>query len=109
MCCLAQCKADDLNKLNKIVAKLSELHYNESFLLCTLKTSFVFLLFYIVDVFCVCVQDTEEALMMNLRDSHILNHKHNLEWNWLLIATILKVRLFSCSTTELVVTFSPPV
>lgn len=30
--------------------------------------------------------------MMNLRDSHILNHKQNLEWNWLLIATILKVR-----------------
>lgn len=29
---------------------------------------------------------------MNLRDSHILNHKQNLEWNWLLIATILKVR-----------------
>ena len=29
--------------------------------------------------------------MMNLRDSHILNHKQNLEWNWLLIATILKV------------------
>lgn len=38
-----------------------------------------------------CVQDTEEALMANLRDSHILNHKQNLEWNWLLIATILKV------------------
>lgn len=37
--------------------------------------------------------------MMNLRDSHILNHKQNLEWNWLLIATILKVRLFTCSTT----------
>uniref|UniRef100_A0A4W6FQT0 RPTOR independent companion of MTOR complex 2 n=1 Tax=Lates calcarifer TaxID=8187 RepID=A0A4W6FQT0_LATCA len=36
------------------------------------------------------IKDTEEALMMNLRDSHILNHKHNLEWNWLLIATILK-------------------
>ena len=29
--------------------------------------------------------------MMNLRDSHILNHKQNLDWNWLLIATILKV------------------
>ena len=29
--------------------------------------------------------------MTNLRDSQILNHKHNLEWNWLLIATILKV------------------
>ncbi|XP_047447527.1 rapamycin-insensitive companion of mTOR-like isoform X1 [Mugil cephalus] len=36
------------------------------------------------------IKDTEEALMMNLRDSHILNHKQNLEWNWLLIATILK-------------------
>lgn len=57
---------------------------------------------------CVCVQDTEEALMMNLRDSHILNHKQNLEWNWLLIATILKVRLFSCSTTDSAVFYSPP-
>ncbi|KAM6930561.1 rapamycin-insensitive companion of mTOR-like isoform 1-T1 [Xenentodon cancila] len=36
------------------------------------------------------IKDTEEALMNNLRDSHILNHKQNLEWNWLLIATILK-------------------
>ncbi|CAL8347096.1 unnamed protein product [Lota lota] len=36
------------------------------------------------------IKDTEEALMTNLRDSQILNHKHNLEWNWLLIATILK-------------------
>uniref|UniRef100_A0A8C2WG10 RPTOR independent companion of MTOR complex 2 n=1 Tax=Cyclopterus lumpus TaxID=8103 RepID=A0A8C2WG10_CYCLU len=36
------------------------------------------------------IKDTEEALMLNLRDSHILNHKQNLEWNWLLIATILK-------------------
>ncbi|XP_061116623.1 rapamycin-insensitive companion of mTOR isoform X2 [Conger conger] len=36
------------------------------------------------------IKDTEEALMMNLRDSQILNHKHNLEWNWVLIATILK-------------------
>lgn len=42
-----------------------------------------------------CVQDTEEALMANLRDSHILNHKQNLEWNWLLIATILKVSFIS--------------
>lgn len=38
--------------------------------------------------------------MINLRDSQILNHKQNLEWNWLLIATILKVRLFSCSSTN---------
>ncbi|XP_062867230.1 rapamycin-insensitive companion of mTOR [Trichomycterus rosablanca] len=36
------------------------------------------------------IKDTEEALMMNLRDSHILNHKQNLNWNWVLIATILK-------------------
>ncbi|XP_071377202.1 rapamycin-insensitive companion of mTOR-like isoform X1 [Centroberyx affinis] len=36
------------------------------------------------------IKDTEEALMLNLRDSHILNHKQNLDWNWLLIATILK-------------------
>ncbi|XP_068166209.1 rapamycin-insensitive companion of mTOR-like isoform X2 [Antennarius striatus] len=36
------------------------------------------------------IKDTEEALMTNLRDSHVLHHKHNLEWNWLLIATILK-------------------
>ncbi|XP_075895237.1 rapamycin-insensitive companion of mTOR-like isoform X2 [Nelusetta ayraudi] len=36
------------------------------------------------------IKDTEEALMANVRDSHILNHKQNLEWNWLLIATILK-------------------
>ncbi|XP_037537084.1 rapamycin-insensitive companion of mTOR [Nematolebias whitei] len=36
------------------------------------------------------IKDTEETLMINLRDSQILNHKQNLEWNWLLIATILK-------------------
>ncbi|XP_072562718.1 rapamycin-insensitive companion of mTOR-like isoform X2 [Paramormyrops kingsleyae] len=36
------------------------------------------------------IKDTEEALLMNIRDSHILNHKQNLEWNWVLIATILK-------------------
>uniref|UniRef100_A0A3Q3GEL0 RPTOR independent companion of MTOR, complex 2 a n=1 Tax=Labrus bergylta TaxID=56723 RepID=A0A3Q3GEL0_9LABR len=48
------------------------------------------------------IKDTEEALMMNLRDSHILNHKQNLEWNWLLIATILKVRLPLYSTKEFV-------
>ncbi|XP_056601916.1 rapamycin-insensitive companion of mTOR [Triplophysa dalaica] len=35
-------------------------------------------------------KDTEEALMMNLRDSQILSHKQNLEWNWVLIITILK-------------------
>ncbi|XP_041753169.1 rapamycin-insensitive companion of mTOR isoform X3 [Coregonus clupeaformis] len=36
------------------------------------------------------IKYTEEALMLNLRDSQILNHKQNLDWNWLLIATILK-------------------
>ncbi|XP_017272783.1 rapamycin-insensitive companion of mTOR isoform X2 [Kryptolebias marmoratus] len=36
------------------------------------------------------IKDTEETLMINLRESQILNHKQNLEWNWLLIATILK-------------------
>ncbi|XP_066509823.1 rapamycin-insensitive companion of mTOR-like isoform X1 [Hoplias malabaricus] len=36
------------------------------------------------------IKDTEDALMMNLRDSQILNHKQNLEWNWLLISTVLK-------------------
>ncbi|KAG7235532.1 hypothetical protein INR49_002578 [Caranx melampygus] len=36
------------------------------------------------------VKDTEDALMTNLRDSHILNHKENLDWNWCLIGTILK-------------------
>ncbi|GAB0203087.1 rapamycin-insensitive companion of mTOR [Grus japonensis] len=34
--------------------------------------------------------DTEEALVMNLRDSQVLNHKENLDWNWNLIGTILK-------------------
>ncbi|XP_051955427.1 rapamycin-insensitive companion of mTOR-like [Xyrauchen texanus] len=36
------------------------------------------------------IKDTEEALMMILRDSQILNHKQNLDWNWVLISTILK-------------------
>ncbi|XP_070780329.1 LOW QUALITY PROTEIN: rapamycin-insensitive companion of mTOR-like [Enoplosus armatus] len=40
------------------------------------------------DVF--IVKDTEDALMTNMRDSHILNHKENLDWNWCLIGTILK-------------------
>jgi len=39
------------------------------------------------------LQDTEEALVMNLRDSQVLNHKENLDWNWNLIGTILKVSL----------------
>ncbi|XP_051960236.1 rapamycin-insensitive companion of mTOR [Xyrauchen texanus] len=36
------------------------------------------------------IKDTEDALMMILRDSQILNHKQNLDWNWVLIITILK-------------------
>uniref|UniRef100_A0A8C2B432 RPTOR independent companion of MTOR, complex 2b n=1 Tax=Cyprinus carpio TaxID=7962 RepID=A0A8C2B432_CYPCA len=40
------------------------------------------------DIF--AIKDTEEALMMNLRDSQILSHKQNLEWKWVLISTILK-------------------
>ncbi|XP_040399238.1 rapamycin-insensitive companion of mTOR-like isoform X1 [Cygnus olor] len=36
------------------------------------------------------LKDTEEALVMNLRDSQVLSHKENLEWNWNLIGTILK-------------------
>ncbi|XP_055554269.1 rapamycin-insensitive companion of mTOR isoform X1 [Falco biarmicus] len=36
------------------------------------------------------LKDTEEALLMNLRDSQVLNHKENLDWNWNLIGTILK-------------------
>ncbi|KAL7836094.1 hypothetical protein AOLI_G00273780 [Acnodon oligacanthus] len=36
------------------------------------------------------IKDTEDALMMSLRDSQILNHKQNLEWNWVLISTVLK-------------------
>uniref|UniRef100_A0A8C3QIE3 RPTOR independent companion of MTOR complex 2 n=1 Tax=Cyanoderma ruficeps TaxID=181631 RepID=A0A8C3QIE3_9PASS len=36
------------------------------------------------------LKDTEEALIMNLRDSQVLNHKENLDWNWNLIGTILK-------------------
>ncbi|XP_030004828.1 rapamycin-insensitive companion of mTOR-like [Sphaeramia orbicularis] len=36
------------------------------------------------------IKDTEDALMSTLRDSHILNHKDGLDWNWCLIGTILK-------------------
>uniref|UniRef100_A0A8C6JV35 Uncharacterized protein n=1 Tax=Melopsittacus undulatus TaxID=13146 RepID=A0A8C6JV35_MELUD len=42
------------------------------------------------------LKDTEEALVMNLRDSQVLNHKENLDWNWNLIGTILKVSLKGC-------------
>ncbi|XP_028851215.1 rapamycin-insensitive companion of mTOR-like isoform X2 [Denticeps clupeoides] len=36
------------------------------------------------------IKDSEEALLMNLKDSQILNHKQNLDWNWVLISTTLK-------------------
>ncbi|KAM3599348.1 uncharacterized protein V6R79_004163 [Siganus canaliculatus] len=36
------------------------------------------------------IKETEEALVANMRDSHILDHKENLDWNWCLIGTILK-------------------
>ncbi|KAF7243891.1 Rapamycin-insensitive companion of mTOR [Varanus komodoensis] len=36
------------------------------------------------------LKDTEEALLLNLKDSQVLHHKENLEWNWNLIGTILK-------------------
>ncbi|XP_069077437.1 rapamycin-insensitive companion of mTOR isoform X1 [Pleurodeles waltl] len=36
------------------------------------------------------LKDTEEALVTNLRDCQVLNHKENLQWNWNLIGTILK-------------------
>ncbi|XP_060092039.1 rapamycin-insensitive companion of mTOR [Heteronotia binoei] len=36
------------------------------------------------------LKDTEEALATNLRDSQVLLHKENLDWNWNLIGTILK-------------------
>ncbi|XP_041667184.1 rapamycin-insensitive companion of mTOR-like isoform X2 [Cheilinus undulatus] len=36
------------------------------------------------------IKDSEDALTAHLRDSHILNHKDHLDWNWCLIGTILK-------------------
>ncbi|KAL4617283.1 rapamycin-insensitive companion of mTOR-like isoform X2 [Arapaima gigas] len=36
------------------------------------------------------LKDREEAFMLNLRDSQVLSHKDNLDWNWSLITTILK-------------------
>uniref|UniRef100_UPI0037E8DDC5 rapamycin-insensitive companion of mTOR-like n=1 Tax=Semicossyphus pulcher TaxID=241346 RepID=UPI0037E8DDC5 len=36
------------------------------------------------------MKDAEDALMSHVRDSHILNHKDSLDWNWCLIGTILK-------------------
>ncbi|KAM6975890.1 rapamycin-insensitive companion of mTOR-like [Tautogolabrus adspersus] len=35
-------------------------------------------------------KDSDDSLMTHLRDSHILNHKDHLDWNWSLIGTILK-------------------
>lgn len=46
------------------------------------------------------MKDTEDALMTNMRDSHILNHKENLDWNWCLIGTILKVKLWLWFTED---------
>ncbi|XP_018608471.1 rapamycin-insensitive companion of mTOR-like isoform X2 [Scleropages formosus] len=36
------------------------------------------------------LKDREEAFMMILRDSQVLSHKDNLDWNWALITTVLK-------------------
>ncbi|XP_029434237.1 LOW QUALITY PROTEIN: rapamycin-insensitive companion of mTOR [Rhinatrema bivittatum] len=50
------------------------------------------------------LKDTEEALVMNLKDSQVLHHKENLEWNWNLIGTILKwpnVNLKNCKDEQL--------
>ncbi|XP_068106549.1 rapamycin-insensitive companion of mTOR isoform X2 [Hyperolius riggenbachi] len=50
------------------------------------------------------LKDTEDALAMNLRDSQVLIHKENLDWNWNLIGTILKwpnVNLKNCKDEQL--------
>ncbi|XP_069819195.1 rapamycin-insensitive companion of mTOR isoform X2 [Dendropsophus ebraccatus] len=50
------------------------------------------------------LKDAEDALVMNLRDSQVLNHKENLDWNWNLIGTILKwpnVNLKNCKDEQL--------
>ncbi|XP_056402076.1 rapamycin-insensitive companion of mTOR isoform X2 [Hyla sarda] len=50
------------------------------------------------------LKDSEDALVMNLRDSQVLNHKVNLDWNWNLIGTILKwpnVNLRNCKDEQL--------
>uniref|UniRef100_A0A665T2J1 RPTOR independent companion of MTOR, complex 2b n=1 Tax=Echeneis naucrates TaxID=173247 RepID=A0A665T2J1_ECHNA len=46
------------------------------------------------------VKDTEDALMANMRDSNILNHNLNLDWNWCLIGTILKWPKISLRTNK---------
>ncbi|XP_073418744.1 rapamycin-insensitive companion of mTOR isoform X3 [Dendrobates tinctorius] len=50
------------------------------------------------------LKDSEDALVMNLRDSQVLNHKENLEWNWNLIGTILKwpnINMKNCKDEQL--------
>ncbi|XP_030048917.1 rapamycin-insensitive companion of mTOR [Microcaecilia unicolor] len=50
------------------------------------------------------LKDTEEALVINLKDSQVLQHKENLEWNWNLIGTILKwpnINLKNCKDEQL--------
>jgi rapamycin-insensitive companion of mTOR len=39
----------------------------------------------------VAPQENDDALLANLRDSHVLHHDENLDWNWELVQTILKV------------------
>ncbi|OCU02585.1 hypothetical protein XELAEV_18008346mg [Xenopus laevis] len=50
------------------------------------------------------LKDSEEALVMNLKDCQVLNHKENLEWNWNLVGTVLKwpnVNLRNCKDEQL--------
>uniref|UniRef100_A0A8C4ZU13 Uncharacterized protein n=1 Tax=Gadus morhua TaxID=8049 RepID=A0A8C4ZU13_GADMO len=35
-------------------------------------------------------RENDDALLANLRDSHVLHHDENLDWNWELVQTILK-------------------
>ncbi|KAG7266654.1 hypothetical protein CRUP_028371 [Coryphaenoides rupestris] len=37
------------------------------------------------------MKESDEALLGNLRDSHVLHHDENRDWNWELVQTILKV------------------
>ncbi|XP_030197602.1 rapamycin-insensitive companion of mTOR isoform X2 [Gadus morhua] len=36
------------------------------------------------------MKENDDALLANLRDSHVLHHDENLDWNWELVQTILK-------------------
>ncbi|KAG7250316.1 hypothetical protein CRUP_016075, partial [Coryphaenoides rupestris] len=36
------------------------------------------------------MKESDEALLGNLRDSHVLHHDENRDWNWELVQTILK-------------------